>query len=652
MAQLTAMVADPRHSIRRKPISPPGAEAVNQTSNSKLMENPSSPSQPLLAADRLTGVNKQRETTTATSTISDDDGVGRYLPPRPLRPLTNAQISLLVVELLVVLAMAIGGIKGLTMLPMLDIFSVPRLDQDCGGYNVPPVEKNLYINLQIVKNLSFARAKLLDLAWDIIIGQGGKFLHGWVLYRVVASQLTWMMEYSSVPHHFQLDLLFSTVSLSALWSTMRFLCAKRPARTIFPAVWFLLAISYVLAFSSIWSAATGYLNPSIPGYRMMDQSYVTIASESLTMCWPVNTERLGGVVPAVVPGPRLRDCYTSFEDLDWNAPNCELEDGTDDWKNLVAYYKTKESIQNFFSIAYSADVVNKSVDLKDWMHEYSPSGNGSLTGVMFYHYYDAQEMGDPAEADDNLEVEGLYRQLTGFQFAGVGQDPEAEQRTDSPWLNSTFQLDTSVNMSKWQSGWEDWRTLGLEPVPYNSTLWYNGSAITLDAPFLNLDADKTACSWYNGYPSLDLCLCYGNTLLSSDFRDNDKLICISEEGYVWGFSSVVTLIGIILEVCWILGCFGMLLDVHINSTLFRMNRPGSGLVRNILDVAGAVQRDLGEETGAYKDRELMKALERCPPVGYEVHDTDNKVGRIAIVSMPGSRNPRNRLKIESSSLYA
>lgn len=76
------------------------------------------------------------------------------------------------------------------------------------------------------------------------------------------------------------------------------------------------------------------------------------------------------------------------------------------------------------------------------------------------------------------------------------------------------------------------------------------------------------------------------TLLSSDFRQNDNLVCISEEGYVWGFLSVVTLIGIILEVCWTLGCFGMLLDVHINSTLFRVNRPGSGLVRNILDVAG------------------------------------------------------------------
>jgi hypothetical protein len=195
------------------------------------------------------------------------------------------------------------------MLPNLNIFSVPPISQDCGGYSVPSVERSFYVNLQLVRNLSFTRAKLLDLGWDTIVGQGGRYLHGWVLYRVAASQLAWMMEYSSVPYHFQLDLLFSTVSLSALWSTIRFLSVKRPARTVFSAVWFLLAISYILAFSSIWSAATGYLNPSIAAYRMPDQAYVTVDSESLRLCLSVDAERLNGTVPA--------------------------RNGSDDWKNLL-----------------------------------------------------------------------------------------------------------------------------------------------------------------------------------------------------------------------------------------------------------------------------------------------------------------------------
>lgn len=149
------------------------------------------------------------ETVTGDDTSSYEqhhggDG-GTHLPPRTLTPLTNGQISLLVFELLAVVALTISGIKGLFMLPDLDLFSVPPMTQDCGGYSVPAVERSFYINLQIARDLSFTRAKLLDLAWDTVVGQGGRFLHGWLLYQVAAAQLAWMMEYSSVPYYFQLD---------------------------------------------------------------------------------------------------------------------------------------------------------------------------------------------------------------------------------------------------------------------------------------------------------------------------------------------------------------------------------------------------------------------------------------------------------------
>lgn len=156
------------------------------------------------------GVSEPKiETVTGDDTSSYEqhhggDG-GTHLPPRTLTPLTNGQISLLVFELLAVVALTIAGIKGLFMLPHLDLFSVPPMTQDCGGYSVPAVERSFYINLQIARDLSFTRAKLLDLAWDTVLGQGGRFLHGWLLYQVAAAQLAWMMEYSSVPYYFQLD---------------------------------------------------------------------------------------------------------------------------------------------------------------------------------------------------------------------------------------------------------------------------------------------------------------------------------------------------------------------------------------------------------------------------------------------------------------
>lgn len=334
---------DQRHSILRKPISRSSTEAADNMGHLETTDDQSSPSLPLMASNHAPRHEDEQEPVTGASTVSDDastfDHTGadeKHLPPRPLRPLTSAQLSLLVVELLVVVAILISGIKGLAMLPNMGIFSVPPMSQDCGGYSVPSVERNFYINLQIVRNLTFTRAKLLDLTWDTVVGQGGKALHGWILYRVVASQLAWMMEYSSVPYQFQLDLLFSTVSLSALWSTIRFLFVKRPWRAAFSAVWFLLAILYVLAFSSIWSAATGYLNPSTPAYRMADQSYATVNSETFRLCLTIDTERVNGGVPAVVLGPLLGECTDSFSEFSYLSPDCDLRNGSDEWKDLIA----------------------------------------------------------------------------------------------------------------------------------------------------------------------------------------------------------------------------------------------------------------------------------------------------------------------------
>jgi hypothetical protein len=241
-------------------------------------------------------------------------------------------------------------------------------------------------------------------------------------------------------------------------------------------------------------------------------------------------------------------------------------------------------------------------------------------------------------------VPGLYRRVIGFQFAGQGQDVT---NGEMPWFNATFQLDPSVNVSGWAPYYYSY---SLDPVPYNSTLLWNGSAVPLEAPFLNLSMRQEDCAWVTGASRTSpLCVCYQGAVLTSDFQDPRNLICISEEGYVWGFSSVITVIGMILEVCWIVGCFGMWLDVHINSSLFRMNRRGSGVVRNILDVGGAIWTDLGRDTGAYGNGALLKELDKVPPVGYQVVD-DGLQGRISIVSVPGARRRGPGLK--AGTLYA
>lgn len=282
--------------------------------------------------------NHQNDETTDHSRKDDFELLKEAgLPPKPLTPLRSRQIYLLLFEFLIVGAAIVGVSKSVQVIVGGSTFlNVPDISQDCGGYSVPSVERIFYINLQLARNLSFSQAKLLDLAWDTFVGQGGRFLHGWVLYHVLASALGWMMEYSAVPYDFQITTLFSTVSLESLWASALLASKKQPRRMTFFSVWFSLAILYALLFPSLWGAATGYLQPSSVAYRMPGSSYATEDSDALNLCWAPDDSRLDGVLPDVVLGPRFNSCYSSLSTLDYLRPvSCSfINDTSDEWKAL------------------------------------------------------------------------------------------------------------------------------------------------------------------------------------------------------------------------------------------------------------------------------------------------------------------------------
>lgn len=307
---------------------------------------------------------------------------------------------------------------------------------------------------------------------------------------------------------------------------------------------------------------------------------------------------------------------------------------------------TKYTMGGFYLQTRSSNVsVNGTVDLND------------LYPVPTGAYY--AEFGLLLER--TLHTRTLYGQVNGFEFVSNRNGsldtrlPISRGGLESmPLRNATFQLDTSVQVNTSSMPYSLTSSMAaMDPVPYNSTLRFsNGTNMALDAPFLNL---SHGCgSWMRELGStIDLCVCYQGSPLTSDFRTGDGLTCISEDGYVWGFAGVFTLIGILLEMGWIVGCFGMWFDAHIHSSLFRMNRRTSGLVRSILDVAGAVQRDLGSDTGAYSDDELRRALDKCAPIGYEVQTADDKTDRIGVVSVAGPRRRRRKLmRLAPDRLYA
>lgn len=71
-------------------------------------------------------------------------------------------------------------------------------------------------------NFTFTNAKIIDVAWDTAIGQGGRLLHGWILYRCVMRRLLlYAMEHYYVTSKYYLTISWSRASLELLWINLQ-----------------------------------------------------------------------------------------------------------------------------------------------------------------------------------------------------------------------------------------------------------------------------------------------------------------------------------------------------------------------------------------------------------------------------------------------
>ncbi|KAF2422176.1 hypothetical protein EJ08DRAFT_701724 [Tothia fuscella] len=131
----------------------------------------------------------------------------------------------------------------------------------------------------------------------------------------------------------------------------------------------------------------------------------------------------------------------------------------------------------------------------------------------------------------------------------------------------------------------------------------------------------------------DLSICHlGEPITDVDFS-KENMVCVSKQGYAWGFSSYVTAVGVILEMSWIAICTLMGCHASWRSKLLRNGRPGAGLLRSVLDLAETLNRDLGTNTCAYTNEELAKGVASLPPIRYTIEDKDEgKVLHIGLVS--------------------
>jgi hypothetical protein len=234
--------------------------------------------------------------------------------------------------------------------------------------------------------------------------------------------------------------------------------------------------------------------------------------------------------------------------------------------------------------------------------------------------------------------------INGWHFAGAGQQSALGVQSLSLELlhfavrNTTFVLNQATASS----------APGV--VPYNSTIWWSGEQIAVDAPFLNIGAyNGSRCDWLD--TPLAVCLCWGNNPILTDWRTDENIQCISEVGYVWGFSSPIVFLGMVLEIAWLVGCWICWSVASLGSRLVRFGRPGTGRVRNILDIAGAVTSEIGHDTGIYSNARLYREMKKCRPMGYVV-DEGKDWDHIRLIPRSMTTSSQQQLKIQPRRRYA
>ncbi|PVI07681.1 hypothetical protein DM02DRAFT_608764 [Periconia macrospinosa] len=165
--------------------------------------------------------------------------------------------------------------------------------------------------------LSFSQAKIIDAAWDLVMGRGVQ-LCAWILsYVVFSDAILRLIERHPAPFRTFMRLTIEGASLNTAWALLVELCRTRSKRTWCLFFYMLLSTAHVLSIPPFLSAMAGY-----------DSRTVAFVSVGQNDIMPARDLQLGRVV-------------SRFPGLSLEKPTCEADASLTDWD------QRKTDLQNF-----------------------------------------------------------------------------------------------------------------------------------------------------------------------------------------------------------------------------------------------------------------------------------------------------------------
>ncbi|KAH0360345.1 hypothetical protein KCU65_g9450, partial [Aureobasidium melanogenum] len=247
---------------------------------------------------------------------------------------------------------------------------------------------DLAINLIVFDKLSFAAAKTIDLAWNILAGRGFQILAAFICYRLFTGILYLLIERQSVSAETFSALAFSTTNLWSCGPIVKTIHRGKlgPFNT-FAVIWILFSIIYLLFIVTMADLMTGYVTGQMTWLKFPNGTLMETRTMNDTVQHTILSDLLQAKPPENVTMPNNITISPDWSMIFGPVPTAIIVSSSDSKNGTMLFEQclNVDEMGMFYADAYF-DPNPRSEDGGDWFASGDYRGGGSTRQKLLTKY--------------------------------------------------------------------------------------------------------------------------------------------------------------------------------------------------------------------------------------------------------------------------
>ncbi|KAI2621152.1 hypothetical protein GGR54DRAFT_90698 [Hypoxylon sp. NC1633] len=221
-------------------------------------------------------------------------------------------------------------------------------------------------------NLSFTQAKVIDIAWDIIIGRSGQALMAYLSWRAFADYVTTSMETMPVTYAvYFIVFIQDEPSLISMFRLIRAFIHGRVLKSRISMIFMILSIAFLLAWPTLASAMSGYTTIGKAFVTNYDGSYIPFSefqpiAYMIHDGWRVNLTGDYAVSYSSSQAPKVDPYFLSDGSFNYfggcsvyyPVPGCDLQIATSDYVSLYGFFGLNNTASVWMNTSIPSPALN------------------------------------------------------------------------------------------------------------------------------------------------------------------------------------------------------------------------------------------------------------------------------------------------------